>query len=213
MRALTLLCALPALTLHLAAAQADGPAKGVVELFTSQGCSSCPPADAAFSSIVKRDGVVALSWHVDYWNYLGWKDTFSSAAATSRQAAYGQRIGGGSYTPEFVVNGERGSSSKSVTAGLDGLPVAVSVSGGKARIGNGDGPANVVVVSFLPSATVAIDRGENAGRSVTYRHVVTGFRTMGSWDGTARTVSVGGGNCAVLLQRPGTGAIIGAAMC
>ncbi len=191
---------------------ADGPAKGVVELFTSQGCSSCPPADAALSGIIDRGGYVTLAWHVDYWDYLGWKDTFSSASATSRQARYGSRIGGGSYTPEFVVNGSRGASSSSVVGG-SGLPVSVSVANGRAQIGAGSGSADIFLVSYSGSATVPIKRGENAGRNVTYRHIVTGMRDLGAWNGQAMSVATSGGSCAVILQRHGQGEIIGAAQC
>ena len=206
--ALTLLAS----TLALAPAQAGGPAKGVVELFTSQGCSSCPPADATLGNIIDRGGVIALAWHVDYWDSLGWKDTFSSATATARQATYAAHIGGGSYTPEFVVNGSRGSSSNSGVGG--GLPVAVHVDGGSVKVASGSGEANVFLVNFNGSQTVPIGRGENAGRSVTYRHVVTGMRKLASWNGSALSLSAGGGgNCAVIVQRPGQGEIIGAAMC
>ena len=198
--------------LSLSPAQAGGPAKDVVELFTSQGCSSCPPADAALNTIINRGGIIALAWHVDYWDRLGWKDTFSSAAATARQERYAARIGGGSYTPEFVVNGNRGSSSSSIVSG-GGLPVAVSVSGGKATIGAGKGSASIVLVNYSQAQTVAIARGENAGRNITYRHIVTGLRNLGQWNGKAMSISAGSGNCAVILQRPGQGEIIGAAMC
>ena len=193
-------------------AQAAGPARGVVELFTSQGCSDCPPADAALSSIIDSGGFVALAWHVDYWDHLGWKDTFSSPAATARQERYAEHIGGGSYTPEFVVNGSAGSSRSSIVGG-NGLPVAVSVSAGQVHVAGGSGEANVILVSYMGAATVPIARGENAGRNITYRHVVTGTRTIGDWHGQPLTLSAGTGNCAVILQRPGQGEIIGAAMC
>jgi hypothetical protein len=194
-------------------AHAGGPARGVVELFTSQGCSSCPPADAAFDRIVDRGGLIALSWHVDYWDYLSWKDTFSSPAATARQRAYARRIGGGSYTPEFVVNGNTGSSSSSI-ARSGGLPVRVSVNGGRVSVGQGDGRAELYLVTYRGTASVPIARGENAGRTVTYRHIVTGLRKLASWNGSAIDLSLGaGGGCAVILQRPGQGKIIGAAMC
>jgi hypothetical protein len=202
--AFAMLAALPA--------EAGRPAKGVVELFTSQGCSSCPPADAALSTVIGAGGVVALAWHVDYWDYLGWKDTFSSHTATARQEVYARRIGGGSYTPEFVVNGRSGSSS-SIAMDSGGLPVSVSVSGGEAKIGEGQGTANVFLVNYTPSATVPIVRGENAGRSVTYRHIVTSVKNLGEWNGKALTLAAGSGNCAVILQRPGQGEIIGAAEC
>ncbi len=199
-------------TLVLAPAQAGGPAKGVVELFTSQGCSDCPPADAALSKIIDGGGYLALAWHVDYWDRLGWKDTFSSPTATARQERYATHIGGGSYTPEFVVNGVRGSSRSESVLG-SGLAVDVSVSDGHAHIGAGSGDATVMLVSFIPVASVPIGRGENAGRTVTYRHVVTGVHSIAEWHGQAITVAAAGNNCAVVLQRPGQGEIIGAAQC
>ena len=207
-----LIFALAATFIAAAPALAGGPAKSVVELFTSQGCSSCPPADAALSNVIDQGTSVALAWHVDYWDYLGWKDTFSSPAATSRQARYASRIGGGSYTPELVVNGARGSSSSSILGGA-GLAVPVSVSGGEAHIGAGAGNANVFLVSFTPSATVPIARGENAGHSITYRNVVTNMKSLGEWNGSALSLAAGSGNCAVIVQRPGQGEIIGAAYC
>ena len=199
-------------TLALAPAHAGGPAKGVVELFTSQGCSDCPPADAALARIVDGGGYVALEWHVDYWDRLGWKDTFSSSSATARQERYANHIGGGSYTPEFVVNGANGSARSDIVGG-NGLSVAVNVSGGQAHIGAGSGNASVILVNYISSATVPIGRGENAGRNVNYRHVVTSTRNIGEWHGQAMSVAAGSGNCAVLLQRPGQGEIIGAAAC
>ena len=206
--ALTLLAS----TFAFTPVQAGGPARGVVELFTSQGCSSCPPADAALSNIIDRGGMLALAWHVDYWDYLGWKDTFSTPAATARQATYAQHIGGGSYTPEFVVNGAQGSSSNIGSGG--GLAVPVHVDGGQVKVAAGEGEANVYLVNFTNSATVPIQRGENAGKSVTYRHIVTGLRKLASWNGSALNLEVGAvGNCAVIVQRPGQGEIIGAAMC
>jgi hypothetical protein len=204
--------ALAATALMFSTAQADGPARGVVELFTSQGCSSCPPADAALARILGDGRVVALAWHVDYWDYLGWKDTFSSSSATSRQAAYAQNIGGGSYTPEFVVNGSHGSTGSASVGG--GLPVSVSVQGGKVTVGAGNGSGNLYLVSYIGSATVPISRGENTGKKITYRHVVTGMRKLASWSGKPLVVATGGGgSCAVILQRGGQRDIIGAANC
>jgi hypothetical protein len=204
--------ALTAFTFAFTPAQAGGSAKGVVELFTSQGCSSCPPADAALSNTIDQGGLVALAWHVDYWDYLGWKDTFSSPSATARQAHYAARLGDGSYTPEFVINGAQGSSNSSVIASAS-LPVSVSVSGGQAHVGAGQGAANVYLVNFEPSATVPIARGENAGHSVTYRHIVTSMSNLGEWNGAELNLPAAGKNCAVIVQRPGQGEILGAAYC
>jgi hypothetical protein len=193
-----------------------GKVRGVVEIFTSQGCSSCPPADRAYSAVISRGGILGLAWHVDYWDRLGWRDTFSSAQATNRQAAYGK----GSFTPEIIVNGSRvvsdSSSPSAIASALNGpLPVDVSISGGKVNVAAGPGHASLVLVKFYGSRTVAIARGENAGKSVTYQHPVIGSRTIGTWNGKAMSVDVsgecsGGVGCAILLQQ-GVGIILGAA--
>ena len=192
-----------------------GPAKGVIELFTSQGCSSCPAADRTFGGYVDRGGLITLAWHVDYWDYLGWKDTFSSKSATNRQESYNSKIGAGVFTPQFVVNGKH--------SGLggegEGLPVAVNVknSGGTLSVsaGSGSGSATFYLVTYTNSSTVQIHRGENSGKNITYRHPVSGMRIIGQWNGSAVTLNVphGGGNCAVILQRGTNGPIIGAASC
>lgn len=193
---------------------AAGEVSSVVEIFTSQGCSSCPPADKAFSAAT--DGsVLGLAWHVDYWDRLGWRDTFSSPQATSRQAAYGF----GSYTPEIIVNGARvvsnSGSTSAIAATLSGsLPVRVVVSGTSVKIGVGSGLANIILVRYVKSATVAIRRGENSGATIVYKHPVIGSRKIGTWNGSAKTINVSrsecGNSCAVLLQ-VGVGRILGAA--
>lgn len=219
MRITSALATLLATAALFAAPAQAGNVRAVVEIFTSQGCSSCPPADRAFSAVVNRGGVLGLAWHVDYWDYLGWKDTFSSHAATSRQAAYGF----GSFTPEVIVNGSRvvsNSTSSSAIAGAlgGGLPVKFNIrnEGGRKviEVGAGSGRANIVLVKFVGSSTVAIRRGENIGKSVTYTHPVVGSRRIGTWNGGATSVTLNpgecGGGCAVLLQ-VGVGRILGAA--
>jgi hypothetical protein len=202
-------------TFMSANAFAGGPAKGVVELFTSQGCSDCPPADRTLGELTNNGGVITLAWHVDYWDYLGWRDTFSSKAATNRQEAYNNKIGAGVFTPQFVVNGK----SSGLGGQNAGLPVAVNVknSGGSISVsaGAGSGSANLYLVTYSNSSTVAIQRGENRGKSVTYRHVVSGLRSIGSWNGSPVSLNVphGGGGCAVILQRGTNGPILGAASC
>lgn len=213
--------AFAALALQAATASAR-PVRNVVELFTSQGCSSCPPADRAFSSVTSNNGILGLAWHVDYWDRLGWKDTFSSAQATSRQRAYG----GGVFTPQVIVNGDTLASSASSTSGISSalggtLPVRVDITAtGKGVVveaAAGGGSANLVLVKFYNNKTVAITRGENTGKSVNYRHPVIGSRTIGKWNGKAVSVTLkpgecgGGVGCAVLLQR-GVGRILGAAV-
>jgi hypothetical protein len=213
----SLIAALVATTAAFSAQAQAGTVRGVVEIFTSQGCSSCPPADRAFSAVTTNNGVLGLAWHVDYWDYLGWRDTFSSAQATARQAAYGK----GNYTPQIIVNGRQevsqSSSSSAIASALGGsLPVNVSVVGGKITVGSGSGHASLVLVRYYRSKTVAILRGENVGKSVTYQHPVIGSRQIGSWNGTSMSLNLpagtcgGGIGCAVLLQ-VGVGKILGAA--
>ena len=211
---------------------------GVVELFTSQGCNSCPPADAALERIIRQGGVVALAYHIDYWDYLGWKDTLGSRANTERQYAYAKAFGTAQvYTPQAVLNRRsdaNGASLDAVENGLqgltrsgEGLSVDMSIRDeGDAYVvdagaaPDGAGEARLVLVSFSPKRDVPIRHGENSGRTVTYWHAVTGVRLAGMWRGkSARyeipktTASVDGG-VAVLLQsgNEGPGPILGAAI-
>lgn len=237
MGALLLLLALAA----PAFAEATARPVGVVELFTSQGCSSCPPADALLAELAGRDDVVALSYHVDYWDYLGWKDTLATPENTARQRAYGAALDRPVYTPQAVINGHRdavGSNRKAILAALDrpesgalSVDIALSARNGSifVDIGAAAGPAaagladaHVIVVYYKPSEVVSIESGENRGRSVDYRNVVTGFQTVGMWHGDSMRLELPkseivrkGGRCAVLVQafdaegRPGI--ILGAA--
>lgn len=200
---------------HCSPVLAGGPAKGVIELFTSQGCSSCPPADRTLEEFVNRGGFITLAWHVDYWDYLGWKDTFSTKSATQRQESYSSKIGAGVFTPQFVVNGKH----SGLGGEAEGLPVAVNVKniGGNLYVstGSGSGSATLYLVSYTNRSTVQIQRGENSGKNITYRHPVRGLRSIGQWSGSAMTLNVphGGSDCAVILQRGTNGPIIGAADC
>ncbi len=200
-----------------------GGVKGVVELFTSQGCSSCPPADKVLGNFSDRNGIITLAWHVDYWDYLGWKDTFSSNSFTKRQQGYSHTLGTNSvFTPEIIVNGrtvaDNGNFSSSISSALSGLPVAVNTrtSAGKliVDVGAGAGAANLYLVTYTNSRSVKIGRGENGGRNIVYRHAVSGIKSIGKWNGNSMSVTIpAGGSCAVLLQRPGLGEILGAANC
>jgi hypothetical protein len=208
--------------------------KGVVEIFTSQGCSSCPPADKIFNEVIMDNGVLGLAWHVDYWDYLGWKDTFSSPAATARQRGYAKSFAErGVYTPQVIVNGDtiaqNSSFRSSIGSALAGsLPVKLeaALNGGNLVVnaGDGDGQANVVLVTFDRIQDVPIARGENAGREVTYRQSVTSVQTIGMWKGKSMTVELPaseyapkkGAGCAILLQQVSKsgspGPILGAAV-
>ena len=198
----------------------------VVELFTSQGCSSCPPANAYLNEMVKqRRDVLALAFHVTYWDRLGWKDPFSLAAATDRQAVYGRRFGDGSYTPEMVVDGAAsavGSDRSQVGSAIENArrngqtaaAVNVSKSGEQVSIevGAGSGNARVLLVGFDHEHTTAIGRGENGGRTLTEANVVRSIRSVGQWSGAALHLTERfpeGQDAAVVLEAP-DGRIIGA---
>ena len=226
------------------AVRADGAAplkpRGVVELFTSQGCNSCPPADEFFAELAANPDLVALAYHVDYWNYLGWEDTLSRKENTERQFDYMRAFNNRSvYTPQAVINGRahvNGASRGDVDDALDslasagaGMQVGIKVSrtGDGVRIDTeeasdaGNTKAHVVVVYFHPPQTVTIDKGENGGRSMTYWNAVSDIQTAGMWHGKAQRYELPmsavakKGGCAVLLQSVGKdglpGPILGAA--
>ena len=196
----------------------------VVELFTSEGCSSCPPAEAYLNALAQRPDVLPLAFHVTYWDRLGWKDHYSLDAATARQARYGVRFGDGSYTPEMVVDGTRhlvgsrrgeGDAAIAASAGEPSVAVEVGRSGGALRvqIGSGQGGGHVLLVGYDPQHTTAIGRGENTGRTVTESNVVRSVRSIADWHGAPLTISESepqGERAAVLLETP-DGRIIGAA--
>ena len=210
------------------------PAKAVVELFTSQGCSSCPPADAQLEALAKRRDIVALSYHVDYWDYLGWKDTLGTPSATQRQRAYAAARGERQvFTPQFIVNGSislSGRELKSAIAG-SGLPIAVDIAYIDETLQvnlSGTGPganvrgATVRLVTMKSKAVVDVARGENAGRRITYANVVVDNTPIAMWDGKPLTITLpsdevmagGADACAILVQvdRNGKpGEILGAA--
>jgi len=209
-----------------ASATGAGPVnpQGVVELFTSQGCSSCPPADVVLGRIAAKGDVIALSYHVDYWNYLGWKDTLSSKEATTRQYGYAHTLGRQSvYTPQVVIDGRVhvvGSDQAAIESKVGALaasgrglrvPVRAHQKDGKVTVsvGAGDGSADIVLVYFDRSNTVEIKRGENSGRTITYWHTVRDVQTVGMWDGEAMDLVLPAsvvkgsstGGCAILLQK------------
>lgn len=209
----------------LPAAAAERPV--VVELFTSEGCSSCPPADAYLTDLSHgRQDVLPLAFHVTYWNRLGWKDPFSLAAATERQARYGARFGDGSYTPELVVDGrrglvgsERGEAESAIAAaghrGGGDASVDVSRAGGTLSIavGGGRGTGRVVLVGFDRRHRTAVGRGENGGRTLTESNIVRSIRTVGQWTGAPLSLTAdmpAGEEAAVLVEAP-DGGILGAA--
>ena len=220
-----------------AASQAEG-LRSVIEMFTSQGCSSCPPADKLAAEMAKDPANLVLSFNVDYWDYIGWKDTLASPAYTARQKAYaGARGDGHVYTPQAVLGGLThavGSDRSEIEAGIKlaqgngalSVPVKLSAQGGafKVEVGEGAAAANgsLWLVRFQHQKTVAIGRGENSGRSVTYTNSVRGMVKIADWTGKATSFDVSAAQAqgadsdgfAVILQagpagRPGV--ILGAA--
>jgi hypothetical protein len=203
----------------------------VVELFTSQGCSSCPPADAFLGELAKRPDVLALSEHVDYWDYLGWKDPFASSENTQRQRAYARRLGlSYVYTPQMVVQGMgqiAGADREGVLAlvarakDLPLVPVDVNRTGEGAmvaRLGSTTLPAavDVLLVRFDPKHSTTVARGENGGRQVQNYNVVRGFTRLAMWNGEPTSLPVlaatqgVGETWAILLQQTDGGRILGA---
>ena len=211
--------------------------KVVLELFTSQGCSSCPSADAYLGELAAtRDDVVALSFHVDYWDYIGWEDRFATEETTDRQRDYARALGiAYVYTPQLVIDGARHAVGSNKRAVSDAIAVSKSVkarrvsvaltSGGPGQltveIGHSDGyygDATVWLVSVDREHRTAVDAGENRGRTLTNYHVVRDFRSIGRWTGGAMTLDVEpdafgttGDGCAVLVQENrGKGRVMGA---
>jgi hypothetical protein len=198
----------------------------VVELFTSQGCSSCPPANAYLNDMVRdRPDVLALGFHVTYWDRLGWKDPFSLEAATDRQGRYRQRFGDGSYTPEIVVDGisshvgsdrsqvgsaieqakRQGLTAATVDLKNDGKQLTIEVGGGK-------GSGRILLIGFDHGHQTVIRRGENGGRTFQESNVVRSIRSVGNWNGAPLRVTEtlpDGQDCAVILEAP-DGRIVGA---
>jgi len=202
----------------------------VVELFTSQGCSSCPPADALLGELAQRDNVIALSLHVDYWDYLGWKDVFASPQNTQRQRDYSHVRGSKSiYTPQVVVQGvgqgvgsRRNEVEKLISAGAlqtNQVVLAASRAGRdvEIRLNTGSevyGPCVVQLVEYSPVEKVVIKRGENAGRTLSYYNVVRRWTKVKTWDGSSelviRTQSQTDLPLVVIVQTEGSGPILAA---
>lgn len=199
----------------------------VVELFTSQGCSSCPPANANLIKLKDRPGVLALSFNVTYWDYLGWKDTFGKPEFTERQVRYEPGLGrSGPFTPQMVVNG-RADAVGNVLPEVETLIAkpapaagpALSLAGGKAVVGAGAAPAggaDIWLVHYRPGVVdVPVGRGENSGHTLPHANVVRSLTRLGSWTGAATTLPLpaarDGLATAVLVQAPDGGPILAAA--
>lgn len=215
------------------------PVRTVLELFTSQGCSSCPPADAMLKTYAEDPTVLALSLPVDYWDYLGWKDTFASPRNTDRQRAYAKARGDGAiYTPQLIVNGSlhvNGASKADIDNAIDLTSKNVSVPHVSIRIWQEANTINITVggaepgrefreatiwlALIQPQGTVAVERGENAGNTLTYTNIVHELTPIGLWKGfpvriqipRAAVMRADTQKSVVFLQEGKAGPILGAA--
>jgi hypothetical protein len=215
--------------------------KAVLELYTSQGCSSCPPADALLQSYAKRSDIVALTLPVDYWDYLGWKDTLASAKFTARQKYYAKQRGDGRiYTPQVIVNGLThvvGSSAREIDHAIDqmaqnfangSIPIAIRVDKSMLVIEAGALPggadhikdATIWLAVVRGTAEVPVRSGENRGKTLKFYNVVRDLTPVGMWVGKPITVRLDRDtvklpdteSAAVIIQNGKAGPIIGAAM-
>ena len=224
------------------AAIADKPQlRAVLELFTSQGCSSCPAADALLEKYAARKDLIALSFPVDYWDYLGWKDTLANPKFTARQKYYAKHRGDGRvYTPQMVVNGLNhvvGSSAKEIDQAIDTtaptfakalVPISVKVDGGRLVIEAGAAvpgaepskDATVWLAVIQSSAEVMVRSGENRGKTLRYLNVVREMTPVGMWSGKTLTIQLEReavklpetDSAAILIQTSKGGPIVGAAL-
>ncbi|MDT0683996.1 DUF1223 domain-containing protein [Roseicyclus sp. F158] len=204
----------------------------LVELYTSQGCASCPPADELLHRLADQEDVLALSLHVDYWDYIGWKDSFASPAFTARQKEYARSAGSRSiYTPQMIVDGTEhivGSRPMEVAGAIErrragqDLDIGATRSGSDLRIaapvpegGVVSGPYDIHLVTWTPQETVDIAHGENSGMSITYTNIVTSWTTLEQWQGDAPlSLDVAApeeAHAAVIVQVAGHGAVVGIA--
>ncbi len=196
MRSAPLILAAVAALFTTGAAPAPPAQPVVVELFTSQGCSSCPPADVALAQVADRPDVIALSFGVTYWDNLGWRDTFARSEFTDRQKSYARRMGHAPYTPEVVAGGRTASVGNSrgriealIAKARAPAAAVVSADPASATVGPGVAPrggADVWLVRYDPRIVrVPVKAGENTGKTLPVRNVVRALTRLGQWDGRA----------------------------
>jgi len=232
MRSLLLAATTALASLVASASAADEKPLVVLELFTSQGCSNCPPADALIAELAERDDVLPLALHVDYWDYMGWADSFAKPEYTARQKGYARAAGHGSiYTPQIVIGGVDhvvGFKPMKVAGLLQAhaeagptVSIEAEVVGNELRIichnletGASAVRMNVDLVAFIPDATVEIRKGENAGETLTYANIVTSWKRLGSWTGEEDFVVMApvpdAVHYAVIVQQEGPGPVLAA---
>jgi hypothetical protein len=205
----------------------------VVELFTSQGCSSCPPAEAFLGELAKRKDVIALEYHVNYWDYIGWKDTFAKPAFGDRQRKYVDSLKVRyAYTPQMVIDGSTdvvGSHRQEIDTLIQrhlsehtkAPAITMTRTGDTLKVAIGawrkSAPYDVVLVTFDKPHVTQVRRGENRGQTLKNSNVVRELTTLGVWSGKPTTYNVslagkpGNGGCAVLIQKEGQGPVLAAA--
>ena len=201
----------------------------LVELFTSEGCSSCPPADALLGELARKPGIIALAYHVDYWDDEGWKDRFSLPEATQRQRGYIRRLSrSGAFTPQIVVSGDtslvgsnRTEVRKAIGGDRDALALELSKTGSNLQIRFLEPwreSMDVYLVSYLNEATNRITSGENARLTLKHFNVVRSIKRLGAWNGKPQRMVASlaelpddASAVAVILQRKNQGAVAGAA--
>jgi hypothetical protein len=214
--------------LQTSAFAADSHNPIVLELFQSQGCSSCPPANANVNALASRPDILALSFSVTYWDRLGWKDTFARNQFTERQYAYARSLPGGVFTPQVVING-RLEGVGAERAEIEGLlnkservaeRPAISIENQRVTIGSVESPsapADVWLVRYDPrTIDVAVSRGENAGKTLPHRNIVRELIRLGEWRGRGVEFALPATpdpawSTAVLVQTAGAGPILAAA--
>jgi hypothetical protein len=203
----------------------------VVELYTSQGCSSCPPADALLGELARLPNVIALAFHVDYWDSIGWRDRFSIPEAVQRQRRYVDTLGlSSAFTPQVVVDGRGsfvGSDRRRIVAALsetlEKIAVEVAVDHGELTVTVPEAKDmsgfDVNLAAYLPEASTSVGRGENSGRTLAEFNIVRQFRKIGSWNGEKSVFRVyvdsfpaDATRVAVLVQRIQQGPIAGIAV-
>jgi hypothetical protein len=229
-----------AVTFIAAAAAGDEPVEVtvtdqpvVIELFTSQGCNSCPPADALLGRLSKRKDVLPLAFHVDYWDYIGWRDPFASKQATERQYSYGHALGLNMvYTPQMVIDGsqdavgsDEGAVMRGIAASMIHKKLKLSIlrdASGKYKVvipaGEAPRPASVYIALFDHAHRTDVKRGENAGTTLTEFNIVREWRKIGEWKGAAEEIALNlepdsdeYDACAIIVQDGEIGPVRGAA--
>jgi hypothetical protein len=202
-----LACAIVVACTSVSLSSAGAEPRAVIELFTSQGCSSCPPADKLLGQFVSDPSLIPISLPIDYWDYLGWKDTLADPRNSARQRAYSHMRGDREvYTPQVVVNGTvhaLGNDKDAIEAAIASsrksgmtlsLPVSLKVADGRVLVsvpgGEGRSLAEVWICGLFKAATVAIARGENRGKTITYHNVARHWIKLGTWTGKDETWNV-----------------------